>query len=750
MNTQEHKTRKRRFWSFSLTLVFLLCSVMPMTALAAEYYVNSKEGQTGFSTDDVLRAGDTIKANGGENSVSTTIVYTSLSNGTTSKTASLGSAETTTLLPYSGESGAFPNETDGTNFVGWKITSTEDNAGEDKDETYKMTVQAIAKPKVTLSATRTNVTSATVTISSDKAFTAYQYIISNSEPTSWDSEKDNSISSTSGVTETTANISNNSWQKSSKCKVYIRVKDKDKFKSKADSTGTNNASTLNKGGGGETVPSTGKEIWSDPVAITIDEFKDITVEPTSLKFSTTAGTSTTQTVTVTNHTNQKLYLTASYEGGNNQTSNNDVYTFTWSNYLDNDATVGIVNGKSENGNTTTLTIQPKDVSTTGTHNGTISIQYTSTAPSSDGGTGDSAGQPEGGATTQSLSLLNLNSSTSLLDDTAAGAISGSTSISVTFTVNPAGGGGGGGGSSSTTKYTLTYDTNGGEDMKATRHEKNTTVNLSKKIPTRDGYTFVGWFADEALTEPITSVKMTKNTTVYAAWSGGGNGVPGALNGKDHIAYMNGYEDGTIKPNQNITRAEAATLFFRMLNEDVRTANYSTVSPFTDVNEDDWFNIAVATMAKMGILKGRTADTYAPNEPITRAEFATICARFDTSNPDTGEVGFTDLTGHWAEADVLRAAALGWVEGYEDGTFRPDAFITRAEVITMMNRLLCRLPETVEDLLEGMKTWPDVAETDWFYLAIQEATNGHTYLYKDKENHERWLELTDDTIPGENM
>lgn len=179
MNTQEHKTRKRRFWSFSLTLVFLLCSVMPMTALAAEYYVNSKEGQTGFSTDDVLRAGDTIKANGGENSVSTTIVYTSLSNGTTSKTASLGSAETTTLLPYSGESGAFPSATDGTNFVGWKITSTEDNTGEDKDKTYKMTVRAIAKPKVTLSETRTNVNSATVAISSDKAFTAYQYIISD-------------------------------------------------------------------------------------------------------------------------------------------------------------------------------------------------------------------------------------------------------------------------------------------------------------------------------------------------------------------------------------------------------------------------------------------------------------------------------------------------------------------------------------------------------------------------------------------
>lgn len=779
MNTQEHKTRKRRFWSFSLTLVFLLCSVMPMTALAAEYYVNNKEGQTGFSTNDVLQVGDTIKANGGENSVSTTIMYTNLSkNGTNLKTASLGSGGTMTLLPYSGagEGSAFPNATDGTNFVGWKITSIENKTGEDaKDKTYKMTVQAIAKPKVTLSATRTNVGSATVEIKSDKAFTAYQYIISDNKP---DTNAWNDVTSTSvgdnAVKTHTVSVTppqNSSWEKTTTPKVWIRVKDKDEFKSEAENTSTDSVSTLDAGGSNETVPLTGQEIWSDPVAITIDEFKDITVDPKILNFSTTAGIPTSQTVTVTNHTNQKLYLTASYKEEDNQTSNNDVYTFTWSNYLSNDTAVGIVNGKSENGNgnTTTLTIQPKDVFTTGTRKGTISIQYTSTAPSSDGGTGDSADSSGGGGVvTQSLSLLNLNSGISTLDDSEGGnadtTISGSTSINVTFIVNPAGGGGGGGGGSSVTKYTLTYDTNGGEDMKATRHEKNTTVNLSKKIPTRDGYTFVGWFADEALTEPITSVKMTKNTTVYAAWSGGdnplnpddpngnggGNGVPGALNGKDHIAYMNGYEDGTIKPNQNITRAEAATLFFRMLNEDVRTANYSTVSPFTDVNEGDWFNIAVATMAKMGILKGRTADTYAPNEPITRAEFATICARFDTSNPDTGEVGFTDLTGHWAEADVLRAAALGWVEGYEDGTFRPDAFITRAEVITMMNRLLCRLPETVEDLLEGMKTWPDVAETDWFYLAIQEATNGHTYLYKDQDNHERWLELTDDTIPGENI
>lgn len=746
MNTQEHKTRKRRFWSFSLTLVFLLCSVMPMTALAVTDYRFATSDNV-LSTNTMLYPDDTISAG---SSHKFSIKYFESSNHLLSSegldgdlTVDSGNDKKYKIKDYSGDGGAGGSSAKQENFYGWKITKCESSSTTSDDYTTvtsgSLEVTAVFKPVITGSVARNSVSQATVTFDSDKPISSYYYtvlekdgttpgvdtILNESNSSNWTDTETNPRT----VTLTIKSSNDDTWTNTTEKDVYIMVKDADGV-----------ASSLLK--------------------LTIPDLPNVIVSPSTLTFNTTAGSAgTSRDVTVTNNTGKTLYLTAAYTTTNNNAPNG-LYTFTWAN-----------NAASVSSNaSTTLTVRSSSVSTPGDYGGTISIHYTEEAPSDDSTDDDTTPTetPNGDATTQSLSLLNLNSSISTLDDSEGGSadttISGSTSINVTFIVNPAGGGGGGGGSSSTTKYTLTYDTNGGEDMKATRHEKNTTVNLSKKIPTRDGYTFVGWFADEALTEPIDSVKMTKNTTVYAAWSGGdnplnpddpngnggGNGVPGALNGKDHIAYMNGYEDGTIKPNQNITRAEAATLFFRMLNEDVRTANYSTVSPFTDVNEGDWFNIAVATMAKMGILKGRTADTYAPNEPITRAEFATICARFDTSNPDTGEVGFTDLTGHWAEADVLRAAALGWVEGYEDGTFRPDAFITRAEVITMMNRLLCRLPETVEDLLEGMKTWPDVAETDWFYLAIQEATNGHTYLYKDKENHERWLELTDNTEPGENM
>lgn len=746
MNTQEHKTRKRRFWSFSLTLVFLLCSVMPMTALAVTDYRFATSDNV-LSTNTMLYPDDTISAG---SSHKFSIKYFESSNHLLSSegldgdlTVDSGNDEKYKIKDYSGDGGAGGSSAKQKNFYGWKITKCESSSTTSDDYTTvtsgSLEVTAVFKPVITGSVARNSVSQATVTFNSDKPISSYYYtvlekdgttpgvdtILNESNSSNWTNTETNPRT----VTLTIKSSNDDTWTNTTEKDVYIMVKDAD-------------------------------GVASNLLKLTIPDLPNVIVSPSTLTFNTTAGSAgTSRDVTVTNNTGKTLYLTAAYTTTNNNAPNG-LYTFTWAN-----------NAASVSSNaSTTLTVRSSSVSTPGDYGGTISIHYTEEAPSDDSTDDDTTPTetPNGDATTQSLSLLNLNSSISTLDDSEGGSadttISGSTSINVTFIVNPAGGGGGGGGSSSTTKYTLTYDTNGGEDMKATRHEKNTTVNLSKKIPTRDGYTFVGWFADEALTEPIDSVKMTKNTTVYAAWSGGdnplnpddpngnggGNGVPGALNGKDHIAYMNGYEDGTIKPNQNITRAEAATLFFRMLNEDVRTANYSTVSPFTDVNEGDWFNIAVATMAKMGILKGRTADTYAPNEPITRAEFATICARFDTSNPDTGEVGFTDLTGHWAEADVLRAAALGWVEGYEDGTFRPDAFITRAEVITMMNRLLCRLPETVEDLLEGMKTWPDVAETDWFYLAIQEATNGHTYLYKDKENHERWLELTDNTEPGENM
>ena len=216
-------------------------------------------------------------------------------------------------------------------------------------------------------------------------------------------------------------------------------------------------------------------------------------------------------------------------------------------------------------------------------------------------------------------------------------------------------------------------------------------------------------------------------------------VPDLLNGSNHFAYVVGYKDGNVRPQGNITRAETTAIFFRLLKEEVRSENLSKHNDFADVTEDSWYNTAVSTMAGMNILKGRTANSFAPQAPITRAEFAAICARFDSGRAEENS-GFTDISGHWAEKEIERAATLGWVSGYTDGSFHPDAPITRAEAMTLINRVLCRMPETKADLLDSMTKWPDNQPGAWYYLAVQEATNSHTYEQKDSK-YETWTALT---------
>ena len=216
-------------------------------------------------------------------------------------------------------------------------------------------------------------------------------------------------------------------------------------------------------------------------------------------------------------------------------------------------------------------------------------------------------------------------------------------------------------------------------------------------------------------------------------------VPDLLNGSNHFAYVVGYKDGNVRPQGNITRAETAAIFFRLLKEEVRSENLSKHNDFADVTEDSWYNTAVSTMAGMNILKGRTANSFVPQAPITRAEFAAICARFDSGKAEENN-SFTDISGHWAEKEIERAATLGWVSGYTDGSFHPDAPITRAEAMTLINRVLCRMPETKSDLLDSMTKWPDNQPGAWYYLAVQEATNSHTYEQKDSK-YETWTALT---------
>lgn len=205
-----------------------------------------------------------------------------------------------------------------------------------------------------------------------------------------------------------------------------------------------------------------------------------------------------------------------------------------------------------------------------------------------------------------------------------------------------------------------------------------------------------------------------------------------LNTDDHFAYIIGYPDGTVQPGGQITRAEATTIFFRLLTEESRSANLTKTNGYTDVASDAWYNTAVSTMTKAGIVDGYPDGTFRPDAPITRAEMAKIISLF--AKLDKSESRFSDIAGHWAEAYIRLAAGNGWIAGYPDGTFGPQRNITRAETATMINRVLDRVPSEESHLLSRgvMQIWPDANPGDWFYLAMQEATNSHDY-----ERNAKW-------------
>jgi len=296
-------------------------------------------------------------------------------------------------------------------------------------------------------------------------------------------------------------------------------------------------------------------------------------------------------------------------------------------------------------------------------------------------------------------------------------------------------GGGGGG---TTRYTVNFESNNGSEISDKSIVRNGKV-PKPKDPIRDGYVFDGWYIDKNFEVLYDfDAMVTKSITLYAKW--GKDAVSGLLNTTEHIAYMHGSSDKKVRPNDNILRAEVAAIFFRLLNDETRESNLTQSNGFLDVAVDAWYNEAVSTMAKLGIVKGRTADAFAPDKYITRAELAAICARFDDSDFEVKD-SFSDIEGHWAESEIYEAAAHGWVNGYEDGSFRPEEFITRAEVVAMINRMLGRTPTSVEDLHEDMIKWIDNSdESAWYYVDIQEATNSHGYTKADNGN-EKWTNVT---------
>ncbi len=213
-----------------------------------------------------------------------------------------------------------------------------------------------------------------------------------------------------------------------------------------------------------------------------------------------------------------------------------------------------------------------------------------------------------------------------------------------------------------------------------------------------------------------------------------------LNTTDHFAYIVGYGNGEVRPQNNITRAEVATIFFRLLTDDVRDENLTKTNRYSDVTRADWYNTAVSTLSSMGIITGYPDGTFRPNAAITRAEFAAITARFDNDGDKTA-AKFSDIATHWAKDEISIAYNNGWITGYPDGTFGPQRDITRAETMTLVNRVLNRQPETENDLLPNMTVWTDNANPKaWYYLAVQEATNSHYYKFKTNSKYEKWTEL----------
>ena len=215
--------------------------------------------------------------------------------------------------------------------------------------------------------------------------------------------------------------------------------------------------------------------------------------------------------------------------------------------------------------------------------------------------------------------------------------------------------------------------------------------------------------------------------------------PPLLNTKDHFAYVIGYPDGMVKPQGNVTRAEVATIFFRMLKDEARDKYWSTTNNYTDIKATDWFNNAISTLSNMGIINGYPDGTFRPNAGITRAEFAKIAVSFfqDNSRKTLGDL-FSDISGQWYTEYVNLASELAIVNGYPDGTFRPNNLITRAEAMTIVNNTLRRTPHK-EGLLprKDMITWPDNPENAWFYEAVQEATNSHEYQRASTVDKEQW-------------
>ncbi|MBQ4151146.1 MAG: S-layer homology domain-containing protein [Clostridia bacterium] len=292
---------------------------------------------------------------------------------------------------------------------------------------------------------------------------------------------------------------------------------------------------------------------------------------------------------------------------------------------------------------------------------------------------------------------------------------------------------GDGGNISDKDYKVTFNIDGDTSFVDPMYTSGKVKAEDLPKPEKPGYKFDGWYTDSAMSKPVgDSIIVSSNITLY------GHFASETLVTEEHYAYIIGYPDETIRPNNNITREEATMIFYRLLRDEVRDSIFTTENNFSDIAPERWSNSAISTMANGGYIVGRNNGTFDPEAPITRAEFAAMAVRF-ASLMDTSGATFTDIAGHWGEKYILKASTAGWIKGYPDGTFHPNAYITRAEAMTLVNNVLSRSVNAA-GLHANTRKWIDISEGEWYYYIVLEATNSHNYTRQEDGINEIWSEI----------
>lgn len=319
-------------------------------------------------------------------------------------------------------------------------------------------------------------------------------------------------------------------------------------------------------------------------------------------------------------------------------------------------------------------------------------------------------------------------------DVATLAITSNTTFTADYFSTAGGGSIGGGGGGGSSYFTLAFDSNGGSAVKPISDVEGAIIDLTPYSPTKKGDTFIGWYSESTFINKVTKVTLNENKIVYAKWENSSIGI-GDLITDDHISYINGYSDGTFRADDSITRAEVATIFYRLLKDNTAGGN----KEFTDIKGNEWYAKAVNKLGGLGIINGYQDGSFKPYQKITRAEFTAMAARF-TGTTGTG-IDFTDVSkNHWAYDAISAAVDEGWINGYSDKTFKPDNDITRAESVTIVNRMLTRIPDKkFIDSDADVKTFKDIDKTHWAFYEIIEASNHHDYNL-DINGNETWTNI----------